>query len=375
MVPLKENDLIEALYDAALGYRTWAEVGQNLMEQAGGQTLMLSTHHSRTRSVNVLGWLGMRREALPEYAAFAPHDLWHTGYVEQRRFGRAMIGSDVVEERALTGSLIYNDYLRPKVGVHHLVGAVLPMDGGYQAVLGIHRPRDAKNFSPADAKQLTRLLPHVQRALEVRRRLQQADQTSSSVHSILDHLSVGVIMLGANGRLLHVNTAADSILRRADGLARTPGGLRAAHKEDEVHLQALIAGLRQGAAGGHLRLRRPSGLPAYVVMLSPVGPMIVGGEQGLPATLVFVSAPGEKIVSDLAVLAELFGFPPAEARIVLALLSGVTPPEFARRSGITYNTAKTLLARAMARTDTRSQLELVVLATRSIGATMVSRSM
>lgn len=374
MADSKENGPIEALYDAALGYRSWADVSQNLMEHAGGQTLMLSTHHLGTGSVRVLGWLGMSQEALQEYAQFAQHDVWHTGYVERRLFGRAVVGSSVVEERVLTRSLIYNEYLRPKVGIYHLVGAIMPMDDNYQAALGIHRPRYAKDFSPEDAKRLTKLLPHVQRALEVQRRLQEADRTSRSVYAVLDHLSLGVVMMGASGRLLHVNAAGDAILRKGDGLVRTAGSLRAVHKEDEERLQTLIAGVRQGAPGGHLRLRRPSGLPAYAVLLAPTGPMAIAREQDSPAILVLISDPGEKIVSDLAVLAELFGFPSAEGRLVLALLSGVTPPAFARQYGITYNTAKTLLARAMARTDTRSQLELVLLVAGSIGATMMSRS-
>lgn len=131
----------------------------------------------------------------------------------------------------LTTSLIYNEYLHPKrVGIFHLVGTVLPMEGGHQAVLGIHRPRDAKDFVPDDARRLERLVPHLQRALDMRRRLQQAEQASRSILAVLDRLSVGVIMLGPTGRLLHVNAAADAILRGADGPTRTPDGLRTGHK-------------------------------------------------------------------------------------------------------------------------------------------------
>lgn len=101
-------------------------------------------------------------------------------------------------------------------------------------------------------------------------------------------------------------------------------------------------------------------------MLAPVGPRALG-DQNAPAILVFASDPGHKIASDLAVLSELFGFTPAEGRLVLALLVGMAPPEFARRASVTYNTAKTLLARAMARTDTRSQVELVLLVAGAIG--------
>lgn len=372
MVSRDEDGLVGALYDAALGYRSWLEVGQSLMQHVSGQTLMLSTHHPRTGQVDVLGWLGMPPESLQQYAEFAPHDVWAAGYVEQRLFGRAAIGSSVVPERVLTNSLIYNEYLHPKrVGIFHLVGTVLAMEGGHQAVLGIHRPREARDFVPDDERRLERLVPHLQRALEMRRRLQHAEQASRSIHAILDRLSVGVIMLGPTGRLLHVNAAADAILRDADGLTRTPDGLRAGHKDDDRRLQELIGALRQGrgearSAGGHLRVRRPSGQRAYAVMLAPAGPRAVG-DQNTPAILVFVSDPGQKIASDLAVLSELFGFTPAEGRLVLALLAGIAPPEFARQAGVTYNTAKTLLARAMARTESRSQVELVLLVAGAMG--------
>src|SRR4029077_1956488 len=96
------------------------------------------------------------------------------------------------------------------------------------------------------------------------------------------------------------------------------------------------------AAGGHVRLHRPSGRPAYAVMLAPAGQRAVDRDADSPALLMFVSAPGARIASDLAVLVELFGFSPAESRLVLALLSGVTLPEFSRQSGVSYNTVRTL---------------------------------
>jgi len=374
MPPRSENELVEDLYDAALGCRSWTEVNHGLMDHIDGQTLMMSVHHPQTASVEVLGWLGMSAESLREYPSFAPHDLWAAGYVERRLFGRAVIGSHVVDEPTLTRSLIYNEYLRPMVSVFHLVGTVLPMDGGYHGVLGVHRPSDAKDFVPSEAKRLGRLLPHVQRALEVRRRLRQADQASRSVYSILDRLKLGAIIMDAKGRLQHVNAAADAILQGADGLTRTPDGLRAAHKDDDRRLQQLIGALRQGSgearsAGGHLRVRRPSGRPAYAVMLAPLGAAAGIAGKASPAMLAFVSDPAGSIASDATVLADLFGFPSAEAHLVMALLSGIALPEFARRRGVTHNTVRTLLGRAMARTETRSQLKLVLLVAASIGST------
>lgn len=372
-VPLKENDLVEALYDAALGQRPWAEVTRSLMDHMAGMTLMLSVLNSRSQAVEVVATQGMSVQHLRDYGHFAPHDLWVSGFMKQRLFGRALAGSQFVDERVLMNSYIYNEYLRPKMDVHYIAGSVVQLDGGCIGVIGTYRPHDAHDFSRGEAKRLERLLPHLQRALQIRQRLQQAEQTSRSVHSVLDRLSLGVIILGATGKLLHANTAADAILRGADGLIRTPTGLRAGRKEDDRRLQELIAGLRQssepGSAGGHLRVHRPSGQPAYAVMLTPAAPSIAGRGKEAPAVLVFVSDPGGRFVSDLKVLTELFGFPPAEGRLVMALLSGMSAPDFARKAGVTHNTVRTLLARAMARTDSRSQLEMVLLVAGTIGMT------
>lgn len=376
MASRQENELVETLYDAALGHRSWGEATHSLMSHMSGMTLMLSVLDSRSQVVDVVATQGISPQHLQGYAHFAPHDLWVSGFMEQRLFGRALAGWQFVDERVLTQSYIYNEYLRPQVNVHYIAGSILQMDGGYIGVVGTHRPHDAKDFQPNEAKRLERLLPHLQRALEIRRRLQHAERASRSAYFVLDRLSLGVIVLGATGGLLHVNTAADAILRTGDGLLRTPDGLRAGRKNDDARLQELIGGLRQGSrgdvrsSGGHLRIERPSGRQAYAVMLTPLGPGFVGGDRHAPAVLVFVSDPGEKIASDLAVLTELFGFPPAEGRLVRALLSGVTAPEFARAIGITPNTLRTLLSRAMGRTGTRSQVELVLLVAGSIGGTI-----
>ncbi|CAN0325120.1 unnamed protein product, partial [Phaeothamnion confervicola] len=241
MPRLSEHELIGSLYDAALGHRSWDDVGPLLVRHIDGHTLMLSAHDPRTRAVDVVTTLGMSKQHLNEYGTFyAAHDVWALGALKLGVFDRAVPGTDAVEERALERSLIYNEFLHPKLNMHHLAGSLLRLEGGMRAVLGIHRPRDAKDYSPKDIRRLDLLLPHIRRALEIRHRLQRADQRSRSVYSALDRLSIGVILMSATGRLRHVNAAGDAILCSNDGLMRTPEGLRAGRKEDDKHLQELI---------------------------------------------------------------------------------------------------------------------------------------
>lgn len=374
----KENDLLETLYEAALGRASWADATSEMAGMLGGETLILSVLDPRSLSVDVIGYKGLTADNIQEYLNLAHHDPWLARATGTNLFNTAVIGTEIVRETELVNSFMYNEFLRPRTNVHHLLGSVLSMHDGRVSISGTHRPRDAKDFGREDARRLDRLLPHLRRALEVRSKLEHAGQANRAAHDVLDQLSVGVIMLTATGKLLHLNSAAEGVLRAEDGLMRTPSGLRAGNNEDNKRLQALIAGFQHGStmgrpAGGHLRIRRPSGKQAYALMLTSAASSITRGSKASPAILVFVSDPQEGIVSDVAVLKQLFGFPQAEGRLVLALLSGLSVPDFAQKAGVTYNTAHTLLARAMARAEARTQLDLVLRVTSALGGANAGR--
>lgn len=82
-----ENDLVDDLYDAALGRLAWQDVGERLTGLMEGMTLMLSAHHQRGPHVDVVATVGIAPQHLQEYAYFAPHDLWATAALERRAFG------------------------------------------------------------------------------------------------------------------------------------------------------------------------------------------------------------------------------------------------------------------------------------------------
>jgi DNA-binding CsgD family transcriptional regulator len=365
----RERDLIGELYDAALGHRSWEDVKHSLVAHVDGRSLMLSVHDFRKRQVEVVTTVGMSGTDLQQYAEYyAQHDLWARGALEKRLFGRAISGSEAVDDRVFEGSLIYNEFLRPKLSMHHLAGALVALDGDQHVVVGIHRPRDADAYGQSELRLLGGVLPHLQRALEVRHRLRQADVRAQSLLLALDKLDLGVILLGGSGRLIHANLIAEALLKAGDGLTVSHTGLHAANKADDKRLQEAVHGalqvslgitLADAVPGGHFRLRRRSGRHPLAVLVAPVGPDTPAFARDSPAVLIFVSDPARQIAADLATLKEAFGFPPAEARIVLGLASGASLPDLARQQGLSYNTARTLLARAMERSETRSQMELV----------------
>jgi DNA-binding CsgD family transcriptional regulator len=367
----RESELFEAVYDASLGQGSWEEVGRHVTRNMEGHTLMMSVLNPSGLDVDVVTTQGFTPANLQDYMVFAHEDPWLGSVMGQKLFDRPMLGSQLVAERDLLRSPMYNEFLRPRTPVHHLNGAVLQLEGGALGIVGTHRPRDARNFEATETRRLGRFMPHLRRALEIRRRLCAQEQKNVAAYFVLDRFTFGVFLLAANGSLLHVNAAGESMLRAGDGLLRVPDGLRASNKDDDRRLQQMFGMLRHPSAdcrsaGGHLRLRRPSGKPAYALMLTPAGPGLVRNGKSSPAILAMVSDPGARILSNASTLAAQFEFTGAEARLVLALMAGKQLPDIAAEMGVSYNTTRTLMARAMARTETHSQVELVLLVARTL---------
>jgi DNA-binding CsgD family transcriptional regulator/PAS domain-containing protein len=176
-----------------------------------------------------------------------------------------------------------------------------------------------------------------------------------------DRLAVGIVQLGADGGVLSVNRAARRIDAEADGLCiRTT--LRAAFGPDNARLRAAIAKacavpLPANTVGDCLRISRSSAGRPYVVFVIPLP-----AERALPwlpIAMVLIVDPERQPPVDERTLVMVFDLTPAEARVVALLVTGQSLPDIARSLGIAFETARTHLARARAKTGSTSQVDLV----------------
>ena len=197
------------------------------------------------------------------------------------------------------------------------------------------------------------------------------DGSASVVQAILDHLSTGIVQLSATGTVIGTNRAAARLLETRDGLMLCRAGLRAALPADDARLQRAIwaaSGVGSGVGSGHgpvegglngyLRISRPSRLKSYVVIVSPLA---IGGELSpcRPTVLALVTDPEPSQQLDEGALAAVFGFTPAEARLVALLATGQPLSGIAEQLRISVETARTQLAKARDKTGTSSQVDLV----------------
>jgi DNA-binding CsgD family transcriptional regulator len=168
------------------------------------------------------------------------------------------------------------------------------------------------------------------------------------VEALLDRLPIGVIALSPAGAILRTNAAADAILRERDGLERHRDLLRGGRAAMTTVLRAAIA-----AGCGAVLLPRSAGRAPLAAVVAPLGPAAPGG------LALFIMDPDAPLRTPLALLRNLFGLTPAEARLALILGEGDTVKEAAEALGVSVSTIRYQLRQIFAKTKTDRQPALM----------------
>jgi len=198
--------------------------------------------------------------------------------------------------------------------------------------------------------------------------------------AVLDRLDVGVILLDGAGRPTFINGRAARIVADNDGFGADRAGVTASSPTETRALRAAIAAsasvgadaavtgaptrLPENAAPNRLYLERPSGLtPLVVTIISLDGPDDGGTQE--PRAALFVVDPAAPVRIDTRGLGAAYGLTPREASIAALLSRGADLVQAARMLGIGVSSAREYLKRALDKTGTRRQANLVRLVLRS----------
>ncbi|HWH73521.1 MAG TPA: helix-turn-helix transcriptional regulator [Methylibium sp.] len=361
--------LIGDLYDAALDAALWPDVAQRLAGAMASSSVVLKLQ-GHDGSVRLLAC--SENLIVPERDRAWAED-WHRKdlWVERSvAFGmsRTVTGDELVSPAEQERSGFYQEWLR-HLGIHHMIGAVLPFTDRSIGVLGLHRSRGAGPYAPAERRQFERVLQHLPRALRVGQRLAERTDLQSAAVEALDRLDTGVILVDGTCRIVHASAMALTLLRQNTVLAVVDGCLRPRAPTLQNRLQSLVratTGLALGTLaelGQALSVPRPHRMP-LALEFAPVRPStrILGEQQ--PACLIFIRDPQAPIAIER--LRDLFGLTLTEGAVAAALGSGHSVEGIAGGMGIGVATVRTHLKRILAKTGTHRQAEVVTLLARSV---------
>lgn len=240
--------------------------------------------------------------------------------------------------------------------------------------IGAARPLHGKDFEKSEVELLNFLLPHVERAMKIELRMQQARLTEISAVQSLEQLPHAVLLVDKRARVFFANSAARGLLDARDAIGVDRDGLRAISAETTATLRRMIAAAAD-VMGGRvsnpgpvvLRLeRRPPSAPLSSI-IAPLQardgfPWIPGIR---PEVLVVVSDP-ERRDHDLQnrIMAQ-HGLTRTESAVASLVAQGRGVKATARILEIAPSTVRTHLHRVFGKTRTARQAELAALLSHS----------
>jgi len=180
---------------------------------------------------------------------------------------------------------------------------------------------------------------------------------------VLNHLSEGVLLLDAAGKVIFANQMARDILSQEDGLALRNGILISTRSEHARRIRELLAAVLApaGAKSVPLILPRPSGRRAYEMHACRLGARFAAEPGAGALVALFLSDLDSRCRPSEAMLIAFYDFTQTEARVVANLALGLSVGDIAEVQGISRNTVHHHLKSIFDKTDTTRQSELISL--------------
>jgi DNA-binding CsgD family transcriptional regulator len=216
------------------------------------------------------------------------------------------------------------------------------------------------------------LIPHLQQALRTHGYVSGLATHTGDVTEALDGMRHAVIVVGPDTTVLHLNSAAETMLALRDGPCLREGKLEARPTSVGAELKRSVAralGMTDGTGGqepndpgnaaarsgnSFLCPRLSRGHP-YVVHVAPCA----AGEQLTPRALVVIVDPDTDREPPECLLRRLFGLTGAEADVAYRLTRGQALKSISDELSLSIATVKTHLQHVFDKTATHRQAELV----------------
>jgi DNA-binding CsgD family transcriptional regulator/PAS domain-containing protein len=270
----------------------------------------------------------------------------------------------MLDERGMDRDPFYAEFLAP-VGYRYCLIGILDATKQENALFSVQRATVQGHVDRAEMKLMGRLLPHVQQAFGMTRRLRGSAETRQSLEHALDWLADGVALIEADGSMAYANDSFQEMARADDGMRIKKNALEFASAAARDRFDAAIAGvlaLRSGvvhATGADFVVARPSGAAPYVLSVRPLKAPRGERPSRSAVAIVFIRNPPDHGMDDIRLLREVFGFTNAEASVALALRQGISLGEYARTQGVSQNTVYTHARRIKEKTGCHRLPELI----------------
>jgi DNA-binding CsgD family transcriptional regulator/PAS domain-containing protein len=357
--------LIGDIYDAVIDPTQRNDVLDKIASFTGGHSGGLLSKHSLSKSEVLYCYVGADPNSLQVYSESYPK-LDPTA--DSPCFGveQVVSATDLVPYEEFRRGRFYREWARPH-GWVDVASAVIEKSATSCTFLSVVRHEANGLVDDEMRRRMALLIPHVRRALLIGKTIHRKQTEAVCFSDVLDGLSAGMILVDANGRIVHTNNAGNAILDASDFLRSVCGRLVASDLAINAALREILVAANAGdAALGVKGIALPLTAHDGERYVAHVLPLTSGArrEAGLAYNAVaalFIRKASLEPFSPPEVIGEMYKLTPSELRVLLAIVDIGGVPEVAAALGVAVTTVKTHLSRLFEKTGVARQADLVKL--------------
>ncbi len=364
------SQLVEILYQGPLETIPWQAFLNAIKRQLDVEGAILILRHPSESDLGAIVTEGFselesRRETIYSEGLYAMDPFLNLPQ------GKVVTLEEHIGNDALINSEFYKLALQP-FDIFHLLGIDIHEQNGLKASLRLSRPPTSKKFSPQDKQLCSLLIPHLQQAIHIHAQINHIESERALYASTVGQMSVATVLLDKNRQVLTTNILAKQLLAEKDGIRIREGTLQLDHPQDNKHLRNIVSDAlstqQQAKLVEALPVERPSGRQPLGLIIRPVPANEWTKGQSTPTVAIFISDPEIKTEASQQVLAQLFSFTPAEARLAMLLSNGLSLDEAVAELKVSRNTGRAHLRSIFSKTGITQQTQLVSLILKSVAS-------
>ncbi len=354
--------LLGTLYDAVLAPEGFQPFIRQLAECLGLKGVCLLVRHAEGRDATGLWLHGVEPHWMESYALTYGREDILAAHLEQAPIGQFYASNlDLGEPGRFGESRFYREWVQPQ-GVAFAAACVVMREGAWLTQVFLQRSPAQGPFLREELAQLDRLVPHWQRAVQMRQRLVGLRAGQDLLAASLDAIAMPTLLFDEVGRIVHHNRGAAALLGTGATLARvddrlmatTPAATRTVH----LQISNAVRAHREGhaAATSIVLVERAGRLPLTLMTL----PLRGAGDQAMRSgALMFMFDPESAPVVTADLVRRLFDLSAIEAELAVALCGGQSPEEIANERGRAVSTVRSQIRSLFAKTGTHRQADLI----------------
>ena len=371
----KYEELVELIYavtDQPDGWHDFCKALTQVMNVTLSQIIALDLNH-QALSFSVIGGLKDAAERTAAELLYLHHP------VEEDPRWPAVLNPQTVDwiqchtfatDEFIAQSRLYQDILLP-FDSRYMSAYKLLHDESVVVVLAIMTSETRKPLTQVELNFLNRLLPHLKRIVTLQKHIYHFSTGALVGYSLINKLHQPVILLTLAGSVAHSNEAANQLMRLTDILQIQNQRLilpepylstfQKNYYDLEIQYRAgkLISATAENEAC--VKVVKLSGETLYIFssLMIPENAMNMFGTR--PLIMLTFFHPDFAPAVDMQLLSTIFALTPAECRVALLLMEGLTIKEIAFKNDVKLNTIKTQMQAIYEKTATHRQSDLVKL--------------